>query len=179
MERRRFLIGTAALGLGATQAAMAFGAGADGNIAVHLDNARDLAKLSGNDLRLGLLKNLRLESRARLVVPAQLYALRLEGGRIADRFQSGKFEVAPGRMAFPGEMTFPGEMSFPGEMNFPGEMTFPGEMNLPGREPMQAALRAAQATLRAGGAEHGFFFVVFATENDMTGQGLGLPTRPA
>jgi|GEM_PF-6836840 len=64
-------------------------------------------------------------------------------------------------------------------MTFPGEMSFPGEMTLPGREPMQAAVRAAQATLRAGGAEHGFFFVVFAKENDMTGQGLGLPTRPA
>ena len=95
------------MGLGATQAGIAFGADADGNIAVHLDNARDLAKLSGNDLRLGLLKNLRLETRARLIVPAQLFALRLEDGRIADQFQSGKFEVAPGRMAFPGEMSFP------------------------------------------------------------------------
>lgn len=176
MERRRFLVGTAALGLSMAQTGLAFGAGRDGNIAVHLDNARSLAKLSGNDLRIGLLKNLSLASRSRVLVPAQLFVLRLEDGRIADSFQSGKFEVAPGRMAFPGEMNFPGEMTFPGEMNFPGEMSFPGEMTLPGRNPMEVAMQAAMSTLLKRDAANGFFFVVFALEHEITGQGLGLAT---
>lgn len=177
MDRRRFLVGTAALGLSMAQTGLAFGAGRDGNISVHLEDAGSLAKLSGNDLRMGLLKNLRLESRSRVLVPAQLFVLRLEDGKIADRFQSGKFEVAPGRMAFPGEMNFPGEMSFPGEMTFPGEMNFPGEMTLPGRDPMETAMRAAMSTLLKQDAANGFFFVVFALENEVSGQGLGLPTE--
>ena len=176
MERRRFVIGTAALGLGLTLAQVGFAQRAEGNISVHLDNARDLAGLSGNDLRLGLLRNLRLESDTRGVLPSQLFVLRLQGGRVADRFVSRRFEVAPGRMGLPGASHFPGEMGFPGEMTFPGEITFPGEMGLPDNPALITAERMAQETLRRARQDSGFFFVVFAPGQPVAGQGLGLPT---
>lgn len=72
MHRRRFVIGTAALGLGLAQADVSFAQRLAGKISVRLEDARSLAGLSGNDLRLGLLRNLRLVAETRGMMPAQL-----------------------------------------------------------------------------------------------------------
>lgn len=176
MHRRRFVIGTAALGMGLAHADLTFAQRLAGNLSVQLDDPRALAGLSGNDLRLGLLRNLRLVAETRGMMPAQLYAMRVAGGRVADAFVSRRFEVAPGRGGFPGPNHFPGEMGFPGEMTFPGEMGFPGEMTVPGGDPMGLAQEMALRTLRAARQDQGFFFVVFTPEPDVSGQGLALGT---
>lgn len=176
MQRRRFVIATAALGLGLARADLSFAQGRAGGLSVQLDDARALAGLSGEDLRRGLLRNLRLVAETRDMVPARLYAMRVADGAVADAFVSRRFELRPGRGARPDERHFPGEMSFPGEMTFPGEMSFPGEMGVPDRDPMALAERMAVETLRARRQDQGFFFVVFTPEPEVWGQGIALGT---
>lgn len=176
--RKSLLIGSAMLAAGSAYAQVQVEQ--VGTVSIYLRDAEALSKLSGEELRDGLVKNLRVKPDAR-VENAQLYMVRVEKGQVKHVFVSDIFSSDPKEVGdagfFPGDMYFPGDMFFPGDMYFPGEIYFPGDMYYPTKDRKSAVSKAAEATFGRASRKNGWFFIVIADQGMAQSSGIAIASE--
>jgi len=179
VNRRKFIFGTAALGLTSATSAVTINKNCDfdGTIEVFFRNPSRLKGKEGDALRRELLKNLVVRTRGRSKpVNSRLIAFRVVKGKIVDQFISSNMKVLPADMLIPGDMFIPGKQFLPGDMLIPGDMYIPGNMYVPGDMFKQGFVGFKNDALRSMRKRSGFYFAVVAEVSSVKSLGAALPT---
>jgi hypothetical protein len=105
-------------------------------------------------------------------VKVALHAVRIERGRIADRFASRPFGVPGGQTRVPDDSYLPGNAFLPGDMFMPSEINSPGTASFPASGQAGAVREAAQRFFEAQRIMQGAYWVALPVGTDARAQGL-------
>ena len=122
----------------------------------------------------GLTVGLTMPDKAQSLASARmvLHAVRMERGRIAERFNSRPFAIPGGQARVPGDAFLPGNAFLPGDMFMPAEVDSPGMVSFPASGQTGAVEEAALRFFQTQRITQGAYWVALPVGMEARAQGL-------